>query len=72
MTIILTSKSNNGQEYLVKKRIGSEKLVCSDKEDKHFIIRNPKIMRLSWILSRKEDINHFVSSWIGETICRFS
>ena len=58
----------NGEEYLARKRNGPEQLQCPDNEEKHFMFGNQERMHLSWILSRKEDINSVVPSWTGFNI----
>ena len=59
---------SNGEEYLARKRIHPEQLQCPDNKEKHFMFGNQEQMRLSWILSRKEDINYVVHSWTGFNI----
>ena len=59
---------SSGEEYLARKRIGPGQLQCPDNEEKHFLFGNQERMRLTWILSRKEDINYIVSSWTGFNI----
>ena len=59
---------SSGEEYLARKRIGPEQLQCPDNEEKHFLFGNQERMRLTCILSRKEDINYIVLSWTGFNI----